>query len=225
MARRTAIVFLLALAGHVVWSQTAGPSLPERPSRKAKYLFYLHGAVVTELGDMAINRSMPEWGPYEYFHILDSLRARNVVVISEIRKQGVDDSIYVKKLAAQINTLLDRRIPPENILVLGASAGWDIALRASAVVRNPSLHYVAMGGCYPEVYKEWIDVDLNGHFLSLIEKTDPHKTCVKVFEKRRSVRSYREITLNTGLSHGFIYKGYREWIDPVMDWWSGVLLR
>jgi len=209
----------------VAEAQYMGPSLPNSVSRKAKYLFYLHGQVVTELGDMAINQGAPEWGPYEYSHILDSLAARRVNVISEIRKKDVDNSVYVDRITAQIDTLLKKGVRPENILVLGASSGWDIALSVSDKLKNPSLRFVAMGGCWPETYKDYTNLDLTGHFLSLIEKTDPHGTCVKVFEKRPNIRSYREIALNTQLSHGFIYKGHAAWIDPVIAWWSGALLR
>jgi hypothetical protein len=206
-------------------AQYMGSSLPETISRKARYVFYLHGQVVTELGDMAVNQSVPEWGPYEYFHILDSLAERHVNVISEIRKKDVDNSVYVSRIVAQIDTLLTKKVRPENILILGASAGWDIALRVSDQLKNPSLRFAAMGGCWPNTYKDYQQLDLFGHFLSLTEKSDDHGTCVKVFEKRPNTRSYREITLNTGLSHGFIYKGYPAWIDPVMAWWSGSLLR
>lgn len=225
MSARKVILFFVVLWCNGAAAQSIGTSLPDHLSRKARYVFYLHGAVVTELGDMAVNQSVPEWGPYEYYHILDSLKARNVVVISEIRQKGVSDSVYVKKIAAQIDTLLRKRVRVENILVLGASAGWAIALGVSTTVKSPVLHYVAMGGCWPETYKDYEQVDLRGHFLSLIEKTDPHGSCWKVFDKRPNIKSYREIRLNTGLSHGFIYKGYPEWINPVMDWWSGMLLR
>jgi hypothetical protein len=206
-------------------AQYAGGTLPHPISRKAKYLFYLHGGVVTDLGDMAVNPGAPEWGPYEYRRILDSLRNRNVNVISEVRKTGVDEGAYVNKISAQIDSLLKKHVRVENILVIGASSGWDIALRVSDKQKNPMLHFVAMGGCWPDTYKEYPNLDLTGHFLSLIEKTDPHGTCLKVFEKRPHTASYREITLNTGLSHGFLYKGYSAWINPVMDWWSGALLR
>jgi hypothetical protein len=217
--------FLFALINTLTHSQYMGSSLPDVISRKAKYVFYLHGQVVTELGDMAVNQSVPEWGPYEYYHILDSLTERQVNVISEIRKKDTENSVYVNRVAAQIDSLLKKKVRPENIMVVGASAGGDIALRVSDKMKNPSLRFVVMGGCWPDTYKDYEQLDLHGHFLSLIEKTDPHGTCVKVFEKRANMRSYREITLKTGMSHGFIYKGYPAWINPVMDWWSGALLR
>ena len=218
-------LLLLCLFVGTAHAQYKGSALPDRINRKDKFMFYLHGAVVTELGDMAINQSVPEWGPYEYSHILDSLRSRNINVISEIRKKGISDSIYVARIASQIDSLLQKRVKVENILVIGASAGWDIALRVSQRLKKPGLHFVVMGGCWPDTYKDYETLDLTGHFLSLIEQTDPHGTCFRLFEKRPHLSSYREIRLNTGLSHGFFYKGYAHWIDPVMEWWSGALLR
>ena len=77
-----------------------------------------------------------------------------------------------------------------------------------------------MGGCWPETYKDYLDIQLYGKFLSIIETSDPHGTCYRIFEKRKHLSSYREIKLNTGLSHGFIYKGYKEWIDPIVKWFE-----
>ena len=75
-----------------------------------------------------------------------------------------------------------------------------------------------MGGCWPETFRDYTDLDLCGRFLSIIEKTDPHGTCYKIFENRKGITNYQEIILHTGLSHGFIYKGYQEWIDPIVAW-------
>jgi hypothetical protein len=219
------LFFALLLLSLTVDAQYRGSALPDDFSRKSKFIFYLHGGVVTEHGDMAISEGAPEWGAYEYSNILDSLRIRNVNVISEIRKKDIDNDVYANKIASQIDSLLDRRVSLNNILVLGASAGWDIALKVSDKMKKPGLHFVVMGGCWPDTYKDYQQVDLTGHFLSLIEKSDPHGSCSKLFEKRSHMTSYREITLNTGLSHGFIYRGYPDWINPVMEWWSGALLR
>ena len=84
-----------------------------------------------------------------------------------------------------------------------------------------------MGGCWPETYKDYEATKLYGYFLSIIEASDPHRTCFRIFirkdpneEKSKNISSYEEITLCTGLSHGFIYKGYKEWIDPVVKWFN-----
>jgi len=210
------LLILLLLISVVATGQTT--FLPKKIGKSEKYLFYLHGAVVTELGNNAINQSVPEWGPYEYLNILDSLQKRGFNVISERRQKGVDNSIYVNKILKQLDSLLMAAVKANNIVIVGASAGWDIALRVSSRQKNEALNFVIMGGCWPETYKDYLNTELYGHFLSIIETTDPHGTCYKLFEGRKHLKSYKEIKLNMGLSHGFIYKGYREWIDPIVTW-------
>lgn len=210
---------LLFLYQSAAIGQTISSSLPVKISNSEKYLFYLHGGVVTVLGNNAINQSMPEWGPYEYFNILDSLRVRGFNVISENRKDGVADSLYVQKIINQVDSLFKAGVRADNIVVVGASAGWDIGIRVSAKLKNRKLNYVLMGGCWPATYKDYTKMDLYGHFLSIIESTDPHGTCMKIFEGRKNLTSVKEIMLHTGMSHGFFYKGYRHWIDPVVEWY------
>jgi hypothetical protein len=212
------LALILLLTSTKVVAQTVGIYLPDKFSRTDRFIFYQHGGVVTILGNNAVNQSVPEWGPYEYLNILDSLSKRGFHVISENRKPDIDDSVYVNRVVSQIDSLLRKNVKAENILVLGASAGWNITLHVSARLQNKSIRYVVMGGCWPDTYKEYQHLTLYGHFLSIIESTDPHGTCGSIFTGRKTLATYKEIKLNTGRSHGFIYKGYREWIDPVVDW-------
>lgn len=62
---RTIAVALLLLLMHGAVAQTVSASLPKPIDKKGRYLFYLHGGVVTVLGDNAINRGAPEWGLHE----------------------------------------------------------------------------------------------------------------------------------------------------------------
>lgn len=205
-----------------ITSAACGQTISSYPSKEIKksekYLFYLHGGVVTVLGNNAINQSVPEWGPYEYLNILDSLRNRGFHVISENRKEGIDDSVYVNKIVWQVDSLLRTGVKSKNLLAIGASAGANIAIHASARLKHKKLKFVIMGGCWPDTYKEYSGINLYGNFLSIIEASDPHGTCSKIFKSRNHVSSYQEIKLNTGLSHGFIYKGHKEWIDPILTW-------
>ena len=200
--------------------QVIGSELPNPISRQQNYLFYFHGQVVTELGDMCINNGAPEWGRYEYSYILDSLRKRGFNVISEIRKKGVDDSVYIQQTVRQVRNLLSAGVNPRQIMLIGASSGWNIVLRAASLLQQRALNYVIMGGCWPDTYQEYASLKLKGNFLSIIEATDPHGTCVKIFEGKQDHKSYQEIKLNTGLSHGFFYRGRREWIDPIVIWFE-----
>lgn len=216
--KKIELLVVLIFSGLLASGQIVGTELPKNISRSGRYLFYLHGQIVTELGNNAVNPSAPEWGPYAFQGILDSLRKRGFNVISEARKKGTANAFYVDKIITQINKLLSAGVAPGGILVVGASAGSDIALRVSAQMRNESLHYVIMGACFPDTYKHYEGIELYGKFLSVIETSDPHGTCNKMFEDRGHVRHYKEVKLNTGLSHGFIYNGYRAWIDPIVSW-------
>ena len=113
-----------------------------KQSKKSNYLFYLHGGVVTELGNNAVNQSAPEWGPYEYLNILDSLRKRGFTVISEMRKKGIDDEFYANKIVGQIDSLFKLGVKTSDIIVVGASAGSRIAMLISAELKRSDVHYV-----------------------------------------------------------------------------------
>ena len=216
-------LFYCALLILPFWSlgQSVGTGLPLKINKNDQYLFYLHGAVVTILGNNAINQGAPEWGPYEYLTILDSLSQCGFHVISENRKEGVEGNVYVHKIVAQLDTLFKAGVKPKNILLVGASAGWGIVLHVADQLKNNKMNYVLMGGCWVETYKEYEKLKLYGQFLSVIESSDPHGTCVKIFEGRKYIRSFKEIKLNTGLSHGFFYKGRKVWIDPIINWFRG----
>jgi len=192
-----------------------------RGNKRFEYFaFYLHGGVVTNLGDNAINQSAPEWGPYQYSGILDTLRAHKLKVISERRFPNIDDSIYVKKIAGQADSLLKHGIPAGNIILIGASAGSSIVLNVAARIKNKDLLFVIMGGCWPEDYKGYSDKELYGNFLSITEASDPHGTCSAIFKEREHIESFHEIKLKNGLSHGFICKPYACWLEPVLQWFQ-----
>lgn len=194
--------------------------LPASIDPAGYYLFYLHGGVVTMKGDNSINDPVPEWGPYQYSRILDTLRAHGFIVISERRMPGIDDSLYAHKIANQVDTLLKAKVPVKNIILVGASAGSNIVLLASDKLKNPDMKFVIMGGCGPDLYKYYLKLNITGRFLSVIEASDSHGTCAKIFENRTQVKDIKEIKLESGLDHGFIYKPYAVWINPVVQWFQ-----
>jgi hypothetical protein len=200
-------------------AQSVSDALRGNIDKQGRYLFYLHAGVVSVKGNNAVNDAMPGWGPYEYLNILDSLSNRGFHVISEIRKQGAEDSIYALKIASQLDTLLRAGIAPAQILVLGASSGWGVGLMVSSMMADNRLNYVMMGGCWPETFKDFERIKLYGKFLSIIESSDPHGTCISLLNGREQV-NWEEITLHTGLSHGFFYKVRAAWMDPVMAWFQ-----
>jgi hypothetical protein len=192
--------------------------LPRDTILNKNYVFYLHGRIVEEHTDLseAIN---PMFGLYQYETILDSLvnKGKNIV-ISEHRKKLSDVIEQAEYVAKQIDTLLKRNVSPERICVVGASKGGLIAMYVASIVGNKKVKYVWMASCGDDIEK---DKDLNpkGYILSIIEKSDPFaSTCYQVYKANKKGMVYRELELNLGLSHGFIYKPYREWLQPVLFW-------
>jgi hypothetical protein len=214
------VLYGCVLLPFVIHAQLVSSSLPKPIAPTERFIFYLHGAVVTVLGDNAVNKPAPEWGPYQYSHILDSLRSLGYNVISERRIPDVENSVYVNKIVLQVDSLLKAGVKNSNILLIGASAGSDIVLHVSARLKNKQMHYAVMGGCWPQAYKDYYAIEIYGYFLSVIEASDPHGTCMAIFKERKNITGIKEITLHTGLSHGFLYRPYKAWVDPVLVWFN-----
>lgn len=180
----------------------------------SRYLFYIPGGIVLEQGPNSVS---PHFGEYLYREILDTLRQHGFVVISEIRP-GTPDSVYTQCVSNQIDSLLLAGIPPENITVLGASAGAYITLDVALKLRNQKINYVILGMCWENTYKSYVGKELCGDFLSIYEASDPHGSCARIFEDKNCKTGFKEIKLNMNNSHAFLYKPHPEWVLPLVKW-------
>jgi len=214
------ISILVSLIRTLAAGQNIQHDLPTTIDVTGYYMFYLHGGVVTVKGDNGITDAAPELGPYQYSRILDTLRAHGFYVISERRVQGVEDSVYARKIALQADTLLKAKVPVRNIILVGASAGSAIVLQIAERLKNKDMKYVIMGGCWPETYKDYLNMKIEGTFLSIIESSDPHGTCAKIFETHQQVKDFHEVKLKTGLNHGFLFKPFAAWLAPLVQWFQ-----
>jgi hypothetical protein len=182
-------------------------------------VFYLHGKIVENKGPHAVD-SINGYGAYKYFDILDSLKKRNFTVISEVRKPNTNVTAYAHYVAGQIDSLLKQHVKPQHITVIGASKGSIIAMYVSTFVKNKDINYVFMGACDDEIYEKCSDILFYGNILSIYEKSDLSNggSCQKFRDRSKSIGHYKEIELNTGLRHGFMYRPIREWLDPATRW-------
>ena len=104
--------------------------------------------------------------------------------------------------------------------------GSSVALLASVKLRNPELNFALLGACLS------LNVPLfvaeHGHgpagrILAIREKSDSlSEPCPPWSDDARSRAKLdvREIVLDTGLRHGFLYRPLPEWVDPVVEWAS-----
>lgn len=180
-----------------------------------RYLFFLHNAYLEMFGPESAHK---EYGKVEYAQVLDYFRKQGFVVMSEIRARGTDGEAYSVKIAGQIDSLLHAGAMAEDITVVGTSKGGYIAQLVCGKVHNPRVSYVFIGSCDGQIGIE--GVIYTGRVLSVFESSDGvGRSCkgIKTEEKNR-LTEYREIELNTGLKHGFLFKALPEWMEPTARW-------
>jgi hypothetical protein len=189
--------------------------VPEKIDAKARYLFYLHGRIIEQKG---IRPTSEKHGVYEYEKILEALKDKGFIVISEARGSRTPVGGYAQTVAYQVSKLLKAGVPPSHITVVGASKGAIIAMQASTMLANKEINFVFMAGCSDYVYHRF-DTDFYGNILSIYdEKDDQVGSCRKFVEKSTGINKYKEIVLKVGTGHGILYKPLKEWIDPVVKW-------
>lgn len=191
--------------------------VPQKIDKNARYLIYLSGYIV-HAGDL--RPTSPKFGVYEYEQILNALKqSSGSVVISEARPQTEDIESYAAKVAEQVRQMLKSGVPPQNISVVGASQGGWIAMLMSTYLKNRDLNYVVIGACGADDGFLKL-VDLHGSLLFIVEKTDrfPISSCQRFSADATGLVDYKELEVNTGQQHGFLYRPMKEWIEPAVEW-------
>jgi len=205
-------------AGDVSVAENTPQILTEVPAEidpSARYLFYLHGAIIERAG---VRPTHPEFGVYEYQEILEVFASRGFVVISEARAAGTDPMKYAESVVGQVRALLAAEVPPGNIAVVGFSKGGGIAVVASSILVIDGVNFVFIGTCGP-----WLndrpEIVPHGRMLSLHELSDDMVgSCETLFARSTGASVHEEITLDLGGGHGAFYRPRSEWIDPVVEW-------
>lgn len=191
--------------------------VPQRIDAKARYLFYLHGRIVEEQGARAVS---PQFGPYEYAQILDTLAGRGFVVISEARPRGTDVQQYAPKVVEQINTLMKAGVPPGHITVVGASRGGVIAVAVSTRLKQRAVNFVILASCGNSDEYRRFKPDLWGNVLSIYDYKDDTGagTCQRFFAQATGLGRHNEVLVKLGLGHGLLYRPLKEWVEPAVAW-------
>ena len=184
-----------------------------------KYLFYLHGAIVEGQGDNAVNA----YGTYKYNDIVNAFRKENFIVISEVRKSGTDVKAYAHKVKDQIDSLLKKGVDAKNITVVGASKGAVIAMYVSTFLKSKDVNFVFLAACNDGNFESFPDINFYGNILSIYEKSDDiGESCIRFKNKPSSaIAHYKEVEINTGRKHGFLFQPLPEWMKPTIKWSNG----
>lgn len=184
-------------------------------SYATSYIFFLHNKFVEEYPTEAVH---PQFGKCDYFGILTALKRGGNTVISEIRPKNTDARIYAGKVKHQIDSLMQMGIKASEITVIGTSKGGYIAREVSMLLKNKEVAYVFIG-CCSDGETGSPSATYYGHILSIYEQSDAFHSCGAVVGKAvGNVPHFKEIALNTGLSHGFLFRPLDEWVKPALLW-------
>lgn len=191
--------------------------VPESPEATKIHVIYLHGRIIENSGPRPTSS---RYGLYDYPAVLEALSSRGAVVISAQRPPRTDVSRYAGVVVSQVEDLIERGVPPGNIVVAGFSKGGAIATRVSSFLRRPQVRFVLLAAC-PEGPTA-PNIRLTGRVLSVYEESDTLAgSCGALATLSEQPGSFDEIGISTGKSHGAFYLPLAAWVDPVLDWVHG----
>jgi pimeloyl-ACP methyl ester carboxylesterase len=187
-----------------------------------RHLIYLHGRIVQR--QQSARPRDPRFGYYELAKILRVFRDRGFIVSGEIRPRSASVTDSANQLVAQVRRLLESGVAPDHITVVGASMGAAIALLASARLQDPNVRFCVLGACLSESVRGLLAAEgkvPSGRLLSIREASDESTDRCQPWSNDVEPRSplfARELVLDTGLSHGFLYQPLPEWVNAVVEW-------
>lgn len=219
MLTRCFCFLTLVLCGCISVYVNAGQVHPEFTrvefDKEKTYVFYSHGFIVEGNDPKPVH---PRWGEYDFPAVTQALAKSGFEVIAYHRPKGLEFKAYAKKLAQQVNTLLEYGVPAHKITLLGFSRGGRITAHASHWLANENINTVIMAGCGGWVNNNEPWVQINGSFLSVVEASDNVGTCQLLKNRSKNVPIYDEININTGKEHGAFYTPVPAWLNPVTEW-------
>lgn len=181
------------------------------------YIFFLHQRFLEQ---HSLEEVDPKYGKAEYPEILEAFEKEGFEVISEKRKGDVNAREYAAGIVKQIDSLLAGGVTPSRITLIGTSKGGYIAQYVSTLAANPGLNFVFIGSYTDSDIENIPQINFCGNILTIYEKSDAFGVSAlrRKETSRLPIPHFKEIELNTGLGHGFLYKALPEWIGPSVQW-------
>lgn len=187
----------------------------------AKYLVYLHGAILETKGK---NATSPRYGTYRYDDIVKHFEDRGLVVVEEVRGK-VDPNRYASRVVKQVRRLTARGVPSANITVAGFSKGGFITLLVASSMNDADMKFVILAGCgrgntarsFERFLKSRRGSRLKGHLFSLYATSDLEAgSCTPAIEQAKGQGlTFQETRIKDNRGHGVFYAPLPRWINPV----------
>ncbi|PZX46855.1 alpha/beta hydrolase family protein [Algoriphagus chordae] len=185
-----------------------------------RVIFFLHNRFLEE---HALDDLHPEFGRTEYREIISEFESQGFKVLSEIRNGNVNAREYAVRIVNQIDSLIASGIEPKRITVVGTSKGGYIAQYVSTLASKTDLNFVFIASFQDSDIQNIPEINFCGNILTIYEKSDPFAVSALARKKTSTcdIKHFREIELNTGLGHGFLFKPLDVWMEPTMKWANG----
>ncbi len=185
-----------------------------------KFIFFLHNRF---LETHKLNESHPEFGRTQYKEIISEFEKNGFTVISEKRNGNINAKEYAMKIVDQIDSLIKEGVNPNRISVVGTSKGGYIAQYVSTLANNPDLNFVFIASFQNNDIENIPEINYCGNILTIFEKSDPFGvSAIKRIENSScQIKNFKEIEINIGLRHGFLFKPLKEWMVPTIKWANG----
>lgn len=185
-----------------------------------EFVFFLHNRFLEE---HTLEELHPEYGRTEYLEIIEEFKNAGFNVISEQRNGNVNARDYAQGVVSQIDSLIDKGIESNKITIVGTSKGGYIAQYVSTLANNPDLNFVFIASFRNSDIEQIPEINFCGNILTIYESSDPFG--VSALERKATstcdIQNFKEIELNTGMEHGFLFKPLKEWIEPTINWAKG----
>ena len=185
-----------------------------------RFIFFLHNRF---LETHELYELHPEFGRTEYKEIIAEFKKSGVKVISEKRNGNVNARDYAVGIVTQIDSLIKTGVEPQRITVVGTSKGGYIAQYVSTLANNQNLNFVFIASFRNDDIQNIPEINYCGNILTIYEKSD--RFGVSALERKKTssyeIKHFKEIELNTGMGHGFLFKPLKEWIKPTIKWANG----
>ncbi len=182
-----------------------------------RFIFFLHNRFLEEHN---LNELHPEFGRTEYKEIIAEFEKSGLKVISEKRSGNTNARDYAVVIVNQIDSLIKGGTEPKKITIIGTSKGGYIAQYVSTLANNSDLNFVFVASFRDSDIENIPEINYCGNILTIYEKSDPFG--VSALERKTTssckLQHFKEIELNTGMGHGFLFKPLKEWIEPTIKW-------
>ena len=209
---------LIPLVFFLIFTSCTSNKEAQKSETEKDYIFFIHNKFLEENPDGTFADKYNV--TVDYKGILQSFKNDGFVVFSEKRNTKANERAFANKVVSQIDSLISKGVQPNHITVIGTSKGGYIAQFVSTFAKNPDLNFVFIGSFQNTDIEEIPEINFCGNILMIYEKSDIFGVSAirRKETSKLKINRFKEIELNTGLKHGFLYIASDEWIKPCKMW-------